>query len=120
MSIKLSKISYFSLSFKLNEKKKVWLKKIGLERVGCKKIFAGAGRQEAGQKRGKEKIEGGEGGDLQRNYVVLCIYCYFKKVANLSLKKAFPRIQSAIIINRMYEFQQQNSLSITFGDILQR
>lgn len=101
----------------------MWLKKIGLETVGCRNIFAGAGGQEAGQERGKEKVEGkgGEGGgagrgggDLQRNYVVLCICCSFKKVANLPLRKAFPRIQSTISITT------ECTLLINFGDILQR
>ena len=43
MSIKICKISYFSLSLKLNEKKKMPLKKYSLERGGHKNIFAGGG-----------------------------------------------------------------------------
>ena len=44
MSIKISKISYFSLTFKLNEKKKVPLRnEYGRKREGYKKMFAGGG-----------------------------------------------------------------------------
>ena len=41
--IKIPKVSYFSFSFKLNEKKKMPFKKYGMERKGYKKIFAGEG-----------------------------------------------------------------------------
>ena len=34
MSVKISKISYFSFTFRLNEKKKLPLKKFSLERGG--------------------------------------------------------------------------------------
>ena len=40
--MKISKIKYFSFTFKLN-KKKVLLKKLALERGVYKKIFAGEG-----------------------------------------------------------------------------
>ena len=44
MSIKISKTSYFSLTFKLNEKKKVPLRnEYGRKREGYKKMFAGVG-----------------------------------------------------------------------------
>ena len=41
VSIKISKIDYFSFTFKINEKKKVLLKNFGLEKGGYKKTFAG-------------------------------------------------------------------------------
>ena len=40
MSTKISKTSYFSFTFKLNEKKEVPLKKFSLER-GLQEVFAG-------------------------------------------------------------------------------
>ena len=47
VNFKISKISNFSFSFKLNEKKKVPLKRYGLERRGrgrgFEKVFAGGG-----------------------------------------------------------------------------
>ena len=43
MRIEIYNISYFSFSFKLNENKKVPLKKFGLEIGGYKKIFTGEG-----------------------------------------------------------------------------
>ena len=45
VSFKISKISNFSFSFKLNEKKKVPLKRYGLERRvrGFEKVFDGGG-----------------------------------------------------------------------------
>ena len=39
MSIEISKISYFSFTYKLNKKEEVLLKKYGLERGGARKFL---------------------------------------------------------------------------------
>ena len=67
MSFKISKIIYFSFTFKLKDKKKVPLKKKnGLERGGYRKCFDGGGRGGVGwlgwlevfQKRGLKQERG--------------------------------------------------------------
>ena len=72
MRIEIYNISYFSFSFKLNENKKVQLKKFGLEIGGYKKIFTGEGGLKYFKKKwglDEKRVENMEGISApQRNY----------------------------------------------------
>ena len=70
--MKLSKISYFSFTFRLNEKNKAPLKKIGLEMGGGvkRKYFKKSKKRLAQKERVGEKIE--EGCDPLKNYGKIC------------------------------------------------
>ena len=69
MSIKKSQIRNFSFTFKLNNKKKVPLKKIGLER-GIENISKKGRGDEEGEVLTRKELRKnrGEGCDPQRNY----------------------------------------------------
>ena len=74
MSSKVSKISYFSFSFKLNEKK-VLLKKHGLQLNFWWKedrSLIGGGKKGAWQERGGEKKERGGDMTLKKLWVCSC------------------------------------------------
>ena len=107
VSFKISKISNFSFSFKLNEKKKVPLKRYGLERRGrgFEKVFAGGGlifnrgleiiqKNVAWQKKGGEKTEGdfvtlNESMKYVHWFNITCIIFYIVFLANTAQKMKF-------------------------------
>ena len=105
MSIKISKISYFSFNFKFSEKK-VLLKKYGLGKGegGYKKIFARRGLifnrgLEIFQKKGTLRHErGGEqitvGSDPQRNYAKALARRYYNSYASTNLAKGSKEVTS--------------------------
>ena len=107
VSFKISKISNFSFSFKLNEKKKVPLKRYGLERRGrgFEKVFGGGGlifnrgleiiqKNVAWQKKGGEKTEGdfvtlNESMKYVHWFNITCIIFYIVFLANTAQKMKF-------------------------------